>query len=373
MATSELELEVSPASTVARTYMPLYKLEEAADRRKILKSFVREHLVEDVDYGSAGMGKLPSLKKPGAEKFISWWGCNAKLELTSSIEDWTGEQHGNRPLFAYTYNCSIWRGNTFVAEATGHCNSWESKYGRRWVNQDQVPKDQDISKLPRRDATIEEFQFAIQKKETTGPYGKPLEYWMQFEEAIKAGKAKQTEKTTASGAKYPAWQIPGVQFQILNPEPYDAVNTCIKMAGKRALVGAVLIGFNVSDYFTADLDDQGDDDRPPAPTTPPPSRAGAPIPVAVQQPVVPPIQKDPEVPPEIEAIWKRMAVASTDDRTAEFRPFKIALIERLGEEAGREKYYEVLGRYGVEHATQFRYLTPARRAIAELWQATQTK
>jgi hypothetical protein len=43
--------------------------------------------------------------------------------------------------------------------------------------------------------------------------------------------------------------------RIINPDIADQVNTLQKMAQKRALIAATLIGVNASEYFTQDLDD----------------------------------------------------------------------------------------------------------------------
>src|SRR5262245_26374023 len=128
MAVVNAELVVYPN---AQTFMPALALEQADERREQFRKFVAKHLKEGIHYGQAGgSGRLPALLKPGAELLCSFFGCHVVPELLESISDWTGAEHGGQPLFAYTYRCRLMRGDVPIAEASGHCNSWESRY--RW-------------------------------------------------------------------------------------------------------------------------------------------------------------------------------------------------------------------------------------------------
>jgi len=85
--------------------------------------------------------------------------------------------------------------------------------------------------------TLYEFDFAIERAETSGPYGKPAEHWQRFREAIRSGTARSVEKLTRRG-KSVAWEIDvdAALYRIPNPDMADVVNTVQKMAQKRALV-----------------------------------------------------------------------------------------------------------------------------------------
>ena len=77
----------------------------------------------------------------------------------------------------------------------GSCNSWEAKYRYRWVAEEQVPEHLDRTHLAKRGVhrTLCEFEFAIERAETTGTYGKPAGHWQRFRDAIHAGAARSVE------------------------------------------------------------------------------------------------------------------------------------------------------------------------------------
>ena len=108
--------------------------------------------------------------------------------------------------------------------------------------------------LREKDGAISEFTFAVDKAETSGKYGKPAEYWQQFRDAIENGTAVKIVKK-AKDKSYEAWQIGAKVYRVPNPDVADQANTVLKMAEKRALVAAVLIATNISEYFTQDIED----------------------------------------------------------------------------------------------------------------------
>ena len=104
--------------------------------------------------------------------------------------------------------------------------------------------------------TLCEFDFAIERAETTGTYGKPAEHWQRFRDAIRTGTARSVEKLTRRGNSV-AWEIDvdTALYRIPNPDVADVVNTIQKMAQKRALVAATLIATSASEFFTQDVED----------------------------------------------------------------------------------------------------------------------
>lgn len=124
--------------------------------------------------------------------------------------------------------------------------------------EEQVPGELDRARLLVRTGrrTLCEFDFAIERAETTGAYGKPAGHWQRFREAIAAGTARQVEKATRRGPAS-AWEIDVDEtvYRIPNPEIADVVNTIQKMAQKRALVAATLIATSASEFFTQDIED----------------------------------------------------------------------------------------------------------------------
>jgi phage recombination protein Bet len=91
--------------------------------------------------------------------------------------------------------------------------------------------------------------------------------------------------------------------------------------------------------------------------TPPPPTTGQASPV--QQPTA---QSQPRVDPDIQALHARMN--SKESSLKVFGELKASCVTVLGKEAGESSYYQVLGRYGVQHANDFKSTKPARDCAA---------
>ncbi|SPF37308.1 hypothetical protein SBA4_20031 [Candidatus Sulfopaludibacter sp. SbA4] len=245
-------------STKDSVFLPAMSMEVALARRSAIVEFTRRIMVRDQDFGEIPGTNKPTLLKPGAEKLCNFFGLEP--EFTPIVEDidWTGAQHGGEVFCYARYRCRLLREGRVVGVGEGSCNSWEAKYRYRWVAEEQVPEHLDRTYLPKRGArrTLYEFDFAIERGETTGTYGKPAEHWQMFREAIGAGTARQVEKFTRRG-KSVAWEIDvdATLYRIPNPDAADVVNTIQKMAQKRALVAATLIATSASEFFTQDVED----------------------------------------------------------------------------------------------------------------------
>lgn len=255
--TKDLEI-IKPREMVrADDFMPLLSVQQAVDRKGQINQFIGQVLKEGDDYGKMPGDQRKDAKKvllkPGAEKLCSIFGLAPQYLEDKIVEDWTGAEHGGEPLFYYAYRCQLMRGDRFMGEAIGSANSWEVKYRYRWVNASNVPNG-DITGLVTKGGTAFEFQFAIDKAETSGKYGKPAEYWKRFKDSIEDGSATPVQKDTKNG-KRPGWEIDQTIYRIPNPDTADIINTLQKMAQKRALVAAVLVVTNCSDAFTQDLED----------------------------------------------------------------------------------------------------------------------
>jgi hypothetical protein len=233
-------------------------MEVALARRAAIVEFTRRIMVKDQDFGEIPGTSKPTLLKPGAEKLCNFFGLEP--EFTPIVEDldWTGAQHGGEVFCYARYRCRLLRDGRVVGVGEGSCNSWEAKYRYRWVAEEQVPEHLDRTQLVKRRVhrTLCEFEFAIERAETTGTYGKPAEHWQKFREAIQAGTARQVEKLTRRGQSV-AWEIDvdASLYRIPNPDVADVVNTIQKMAQKRALVAATLIATSASEFFTQDTED----------------------------------------------------------------------------------------------------------------------
>lgn len=206
------------------------------------------------DYGSIAGSQKPALFKSGAEKLCAAFSLSPTFEsLTDSVSDWSS------PFFYFHYKCKLYKIGSmdFISESNGSCNSKEDKYGWRWVSFDKLTSKykSSIEELETRIGKISEFDFAIDKAETTGQYGKPEKYWQDFRDAINNGIAMQVKKKSAKGKEFTAYEIDTTTYRIPNPDVYSIVNTIDKMAQKRALVAACLIGTAASLFFTQDIED----------------------------------------------------------------------------------------------------------------------
>lgn len=247
-----------PGTQVALTsadFMPIFEIDSAIERRNAMVKFTQQIMVEGTDYGKIPGVDKPSLLKPGAEKLVTFFGMSPEFTITGEVEDWTGADHKGEAFFYYRYKCRLTRNGRLMGEGEGSANSWETKYRYRWVPEDRIPAGLDKSRLEKRDSSITEFTFAIDKAETAGQYGKPLEYWTRFHDAIREKTAVLGQKESRAGKKFDCYTIPSIAYRVPNTEIADVVNTLQKMSQKRALVAATLIAVNASEYYTQDVED----------------------------------------------------------------------------------------------------------------------
>jgi hypothetical protein len=94
--------------------------------------------------------------------------------------------------------------------------------------EEQVPGHLDRTRLTKRGVrrTVFEFDFAIERAETSGQYGKPAEHWQKLRDAIRTGTARQVEKPTRRGMSV-AWEmdVDMSLYRVPNPDDADVVNT----------------------------------------------------------------------------------------------------------------------------------------------------
>lgn len=213
---ADMQLIVAPARPMT--------LQEAADRHNDLVAFVRNLMVEGVDFGKIPGSDKDVLLKPGAEKLTTYFRMVPRFKEVETVEDWTGENHKGEPFFYYRMLCQLYQSDQLIAECIASINSWETKYryrqGTRLCPECKQPAIFK-SKKPG------EGYYCWNKKDGCGA---------QF----KADDKRITD------------QVVG---KVLNEQIFDQVNTMIKMVEKRALVGAVLIGVNASEFFTQDMEE----------------------------------------------------------------------------------------------------------------------
>lgn len=278
--------------------MPVINVRAAIQRYQDQKDFISSVLHVGVDFGAIPGTSKNTLLKPGAEKLAWFFGLRPVFEDVEKVEDWTGKDHGGEPFFYYREKCTLYKDGQIVASADGSCNSMEKKYRWRWVTASDIPAGLDKARLQTKGGRISEFDFALDKSETSGQYGKPAEYWKQFQQAIQDKTATRISKKTKSGKEYPAWEIDSTLYAIPNTEIADLVNTILKMAQKRSLVAVVLIGANASEWFTQDMEDFIDGSFVDADATPVQTP-----PVQKQAPAVKPAPSDDDNPFDHPETW----------------------------------------------------------------------
>jgi hypothetical protein len=186
------------------------------------QGLVHQFMVEGQDYGVIPGTSKPSLLKPGAEKITKLLSLADSYELVDRIEDW------NKPLFRYLIKCTLTFRGELVSEGMGECNSMEAKY--RWRDAKPV-------------CPVCGMETIIKGKKE---YGGGWLCW---------------EKKGGCGTKWPDGD-PVIEGQatgkVPNDDIYSLVNTILKMAEKRSLVDAALHAGRLSNIFTQDIEDMGD-------------------------------------------------------------------------------------------------------------------
>ena len=338
-----------------RMYLPAMSLEVALARRSAIVEFTRRILVKDQDFGEIPGTSKPTLLKPGAEKLCNFFGLEP--EFTPMVEDidWTGAQHGGEVFCYARYRCRLLREGRVIGVGEGSCNSWEAKYRYRWVAQEQIPEHLDRTRLLQRGVhrTLCEFDFAVERGETGGTYGKPAEHWQRFRDAIRSGSARSVEKLTRRGTAV-AWEIDvdTALYRIPHPDGADVVNTIQKMAQKRALVAATLIATSASEFFTQDVEDADPGGRN--------VDTGVP---ALGTPEAPEHIRD----RKLDDLRAKSAVPVEADTAG--KPWKNfgemrRLFEQIREQVGEVRYLEELERAGVQNPGQFQ---SAHKALECYW------
>jgi len=235
-------------------YLQMMPIEQAKDWYKEFVDFSKSILKKDLDFGEIPGTNKPTLYKAGAEKLRFVYGFGVEMSLVKEVMDL------DRPFIKYTYRCTIVsKSGQKLAECDGSCNSLEPKFGYLWKTKEELPAGFNTEGLPVKTSgkNLSEFEFAINKSETSGQYGKPAEYWQKFKDAISNGTAKQVIKKSKAGKEMVAYELneAATVYRVLNPDVIGVDNTLMKMAQKRAFVGATLLATGASEFFTQDIED----------------------------------------------------------------------------------------------------------------------
>lgn len=167
--------------------------------------FTKQILKPGLDFGTIPGVQKPSLFKPGAEKLRFAYGLSTEVKCTSKSEDFV------RKFFDYTYLCTVRdKSGRVLAQCEGNCCSEETKY-----------------------------KYIFQPNYSVTPTKDEADQW----------KAEKRGKQSKINGKW-VWCD-----RIENPEVSTLRNTLMKMAQKRAFVGAMLLATGASEFFTQDVED----------------------------------------------------------------------------------------------------------------------
>lgn len=122
-------------------------LNEARQRIEMLQNFVKEMMLEGIDFGLIGGCKKPSLYKSGAEKLCDIFGLSKHIEIINRLEDWDNK------IFHYEVKAILINKRTgyVEAEGIGCCNNREKKY----ASQDAYNVINTILKMAKKRALID--------------------------------------------------------------------------------------------------------------------------------------------------------------------------------------------------------------------------
>lgn len=151
-------------------------LKQETEKRKILTSFIKDHLKEGVDYGtirieSKRTGKVyetkPTLFKPGAEKFCSMFRIQAEYYFDEDTWKMLGEKVGT-----IAYKCVLYGGGSVVGEGRGVCTVEEKgsentavKIAKKRAKLDAVLETGGLSDFFTQDLDDEDVVSSIQNRE----------------------------------------------------------------------------------------------------------------------------------------------------------------------------------------------------------------
>lgn len=330
---------------VASRYQPIMDFEELKRRYDLMRQLKNTVLIEGEDYVSIPGVDKPFLSKAGAQKLCVFFGYVPHYEEMVVIEDWSGEKFGE-PLFYYKFSCTLRKDGKPVGEGIGSANSWEAKYRYRWVPEADAKRIKGWESLVTKGGSISEPDFAIEKAETSGKYGKPAEYWYRFQEAIANGAARKVKRKKKTGGDMAAWEIDATVYRIPNDQFPDVINTCQKQGEKRAYVEATLSATGLANLFTQDEEAV---QPAPKPTAAGLEWGGAGWKEETDFPFEPPADFAPEPKQEPKP------AAAPKTRTTPFNILgEFAKLKKRYTKLGVEDvYYTILPKYGVEKSDQF--------------------
>ncbi|TWH48510.1 hypothetical protein [Sporomusa sp. KB1] len=168
-----------------------------------VQQFVKEVMVEGLDYGVIPYTENRTLFQPGADKLNALYGFARYITAKEESKDFKSGHYD------VTVRIQLRHRDTglVVGEGEGFCATYESKYRYRWVFESDLPKGID------KDSVL-----------------------------------SKNFKSKRSGKEY-------LKYRLENQDLFDVWNTVLKMAIKRAYVSATLAATGLSGIFQMDEDE----------------------------------------------------------------------------------------------------------------------
>lgn len=272
-----------PAITLdPRDLLPVKTAQEMARHLERLQDLKDTAMVEGYHYGPPFPGSDKSvLHKPGMELILGFFGLHTKPVIEHVIRQF----ERTPPFLMYEIRSHIVINGTeiVIAQGLGSANTYEVKYRWRNVPRELVPPDLDLNQLETTGGEISEPDWVIERLidngitsyHTEGKYGKPENYWQKWQQALENGAFKTGARKKRNGDDMGIYIRDETLYRVPNDAIYDAFNTVLKMAEKRADMDATLkLGasalFSQDEEMRALLDnsppvyDEFEDDGPPA-------------------------------------------------------------------------------------------------------------
>jgi hypothetical protein len=192
------------------------------ERVRKVEQIASEVMTEGIDYGRIEGIQKPTLFKPGAETLCLTFKLDPRFRTEKT---WHGD--GHLSVEAWCTLVHIPTGLSMATDVEGFCTSREERYAYRYAMRICPVCGKENIRLSKQEAG----SYYCWKK--TGGCGATFH----------AGSPQAAEIAGQAEGKVPNENLP------------DTYNTIVKMAAKRALVAAVLIGTAASRVFTQDVED----------------------------------------------------------------------------------------------------------------------
>jgi len=198
-------------TTETERSLPALSPKEVVEQVKLIQQIMKTVMKKGEHYDILPGTTKPCLLKAGAEKLCFTFRLSPNYEILKDVRE--------EGYIEYIIKCTLTSivSGRIIATSIGSCNSKEDKYLYRY-----------------------------EYVSTGTPV--PSKYWQNRDQSLLGGEDFKPKKVNGN------WVICKVE-KVLNDNPYNLANTLLKMASKRALVGATLNGTAASDIFTQDVED----------------------------------------------------------------------------------------------------------------------